>query len=266
MSVRHPPSLVRVENSFIPVAGVGETTERRLWEAGVTHWDDFDGPTVRGIGPARADRIAGFIDAARDRLAAGDAHFFADRLPSGSRWRLFRNFHADACYLDIETTGLSPGYHDITTVSLHRGGETTTLVRGRDLTREALATEFANAGLLVTFNGAQFDVPFLETSFDLSIDLPHVDLRYPCDRIGLSGGLKAIEQDLGIDRDRPDLDGREAVRLWHRYEAGDRSALETLVSYNREDTENLATVADVVVDRLHERVFEAALGDQGVGD
>ena len=252
---------MRLENSFIPVEGVGETTERRLWRAGITHWDDFEGPTVRGIGPARADRIRGFIDEARDHLAAGDARFFADVLPSGSRWRLFRNFDAEACYLDIETTGLSPGYHDVTTVSFHRGGETTTLVRGRDLTRETLTAELADAGLLVTFNGAQFDVPFLERSFDLALDLPHVDLRYPCKRVGLTGGLKDIEGTLGIGRDRPDLDGWEAVRLWHQYEAGDASALETLVAYNREDTEHLAAVADTVVERLHDRVFEAAIAD-----
>ena len=37
---------VRIENSFIPVEGVGETTERRLWEAGVTTWDEFEGDVV----------------------------------------------------------------------------------------------------------------------------------------------------------------------------------------------------------------------------
>ena len=266
MSARLPLSFVRVENSFIPVPGIGETTERRLWRAGVTHWDHFNGPAVKGVGPTRAERIAHFIDEARDRLDAGDARFFADSLPSGSRWRLFRNFDAAACYLDIETTGLSPGYHEVTTVSLHRDGETTTLIRGQDLTGPRLASELADSGLLVTFNGAQFDVPFLERAFDLRVETPHVDLRYPCNRVGLSGGLKNIERDLGIGRDRPDIDGREAVRLWHRYEAGDETALETLVSYNREDTRNLADVADAVVDRLHEQVFERAVRGDGMED
>jgi hypothetical protein len=43
------------------------------------------------------------------------------------------------------------------------------------------------------------------------------------------------------------------VRLWHDYERrGNDEALETLVSYNREDTVNLRTVADEVARRLHE--------------
>jgi len=73
---------------------------------------------------------------------------------------------------------------------------------------------------------------------------------YPCKRIGLSGGLKPIEKEIGIERDRPDLSGRDAVRLWREYERGDDDALDTLVSYNREDTKNLRTLADTVTETL----------------
>jgi len=83
---------------------------------------------------------------------------------------------------------------------------------------------------------------------------------YPCKRLGLSGGLKPIERQLGIERDRPDISGRDAVRLWHQYERGDEAALDTLVSYNREDTVNLRTLADVVCDALHEDVFTPVAG------
>lgn len=143
----------------------------------------------------------------------------------------------------------------MTTVSFHRDGETTTLVAGEDLTAERLREQFADASLLETFNGARFDVPFLETAFDIEIDTPHLDLMYPCKRIGLSGGLKPIEKEIGIERDRPDLSGRDAVRLWREYERGDDDALDTLVSYNREDTKNLRTLADTVTETLHEDVF-----------
>jgi uncharacterized protein YprB with RNaseH-like and TPR domain len=46
------------------------------------------------------------------------------------------------------------------------------------------------------------------------------------------------------------------VRRWHEYERGDEGALETLVSYNREDTVNLRTLSDTVAERLHADVFE----------
>jgi uncharacterized protein YprB with RNaseH-like and TPR domain len=251
---------MRVENSFIPVRGVGEQTERKLWERGVYTWDDFDG-TVPG--PASADRVESFISTASERLDDGDASFFGEQFPSESQWRLYENFRDETCFLDIETTGLSQHSDDVTVVSCHQAGETKTFVRGRDLHADRLARELDAASLLVTFNGKRFDVPFLETSFDLSVDVPHVDLMYPCRRLDLTGGLKQIEQTVGIDRDRPDISGRDAVRLWHEYERGDESALETLVSYNQDDTANLQRLIDVVTDRLHRQVFEPVIEDSG---
>jgi uncharacterized protein YprB with RNaseH-like and TPR domain len=249
---------VRIENSFIPVRGVGETTERRLWRDGITRWEEFD-PSA--LGPKTADRVESFVATAWERLDDGDAAFFAGQFPQGSHWRLHENFRSETCYFDIETTGLSPDRNEVTTVSFHQDGETTTLVRGEDLTAERIAEQFADASLVATFNGKRFDVPFLESSFDVSVDCLHVDLMYPCKQLGLTGGLKTIEQEIGLDRDRPDISGEDAVRLWHEYEAGDDDALDTLVSYNREDTVNLATLMETVTDRLHEDVFACECPD-----
>jgi uncharacterized protein YprB with RNaseH-like and TPR domain len=243
---------VRVENSFIGVTGVGEKTERGLWEAGITHWDEFHPDPV---GPKTGERIEAFIDEGRRHLDDDDVAFFAQNFPSGERWRLYESFADQACFFDIETTGLEPQWCDVTTVSLHQGGETTTLVRGDDLTAESLREAFADAGLLVSFNGKRFDVPFLETCYDVDLDVPHLDLMYTCKQLGLSGGLKRIEQSIGIERDRPDISGEDAVRLWREHERGTDGSLETLISYNREDTKNLETLAEEVTRELHEQVF-----------
>lgn len=248
---------MRIENSFIGVDGVGETIERRLWAAGIDHWDAFE-PAVEGIGPTRATRIREFIDTARQRLADNDGQFFHECLPSSQRWRLYENFREDACFLDIETTGLSHRFHEVTTVSIHRDGETKTLVKGQDLTRDRLRSGLAGTPLIVTFNGARFDVPFLETSFELSIAAPHLDLLSPCRQANLHGSLDAVERAVGIDRELPHLTGRDAVRLWREYHHGnDERALDTLIEYNRADTENLRPVADAVSERLHRTVFES---------
>ncbi|WP_435196023.1 ribonuclease H-like domain-containing protein [Natronomonas sp. EA1] len=246
---------MRIENSFIPVRGVGEGTERKLWRQGVTHWDAFD-PSA--VGAKTGERIQDFIDAGREALDTGDARFFGERFPSNERWRLYENFRDEAVFFDIETTGLSADRDVVTTVSFHQGDETTTLVRDDDLTRERVA-DLLDAPLLLTFNGASFDIPFLEQSFDLSLDAPHLDLMYPAKRVGLSGGLKAIEPEVGIERDRPDISGMDAVRLWREHERGVDGSLETLISYNREDTVNLRTLADHVTRELHRDVFEAAV-------
>jgi uncharacterized protein YprB with RNaseH-like and TPR domain len=243
---------VRLEQSFVPVEGVGETTERRLWDAGVTSWDAFGRDlNVRGVGPTTADRIESFVAEAPARLDRRDGQYFEARLPSSERFRMWETFRDEAVCFDIETTGLDPRGSVVTTVSATRGDETTTLVRGDDLTA-ARVRALLDAPLLVTFNGRQFDVPFLEREFDLSLDAAHLDLRYPCSSLGLSGGLKRVERELGVERDRPDLSGRDAVRLWREHERGDEGALSTLVSYNRDDARNLRALADEASARLHD--------------
>jgi len=245
---------MRIENSFIAAEGVGETTERRLWQNGVTHWDEFD---PAHVGEKTGENVESYINEARHALDDGDTATLARGLPSGSLWRLYENVADATCFFDIETTGLDAATNDVTTVSFHRGGDTTTLVQGEDLTRDALAEEFAQSDLLVSFNGKRFDAPFLETNFDLGIETPHLDLMYLCKQLGLSGGLKSIERDLGVAREGvEDVDGREAVRLWKRYDQHeDDAALERLVKYNRLDTQNLQTILDLVADELHEDVF-----------
>jgi uncharacterized protein YprB with RNaseH-like and TPR domain len=256
---------MRIENSFIPVRGVGERTERGLWEEGVLTWEAFD-PRSAPVGEKTGARIETFVADSLERLDDGDARYFGEVFPSGERWRLYENFREDTCFFDIETTGLDAASNDVTTVSFHRDGETTTLVRGEDLSSEALREQFADAALVASFNGKRFDVPFLEENFDISVDAPHIDLMYPCRRLDLTGGLKSIEKEVGIDRDRPDLSGRDAVRLWYRYERdGDEDALDTLVSYNRDDTANLANLMDVVTDSLHADSLGPFVEDAGDG-
>lgn len=253
---------MRIENSFIPARGVGEATERGLWRDGVVTWDDFH---PRHLGGKTGARVEDFIAEASERLDDGDTAYFGETLPSGELWRLYGNVRDDAAFFDIETTGLSPHASHVTTVSVHRDGETKTFVRGQDLSGAALRESLGDASMLVSFNGKRFDQPFLEHHFDVDLDsIPHLDLMYPCRRLDLTGGLKRIECDLGLDRDGvEDVDGREAVRLWHRYERrGDEAALDRLVEYNRYDTRNLEALLQSVHRRLRADVFEPYLPER----
>jgi uncharacterized protein YprB with RNaseH-like and TPR domain len=247
---------VRVENSFIGARQVGERTEQRLWEQGVTRWDAFH-RDCRGIGSTRAECIERYIDGGQEALADGDVAFFGERFPSEERWRLYESFRERACFFDIETTGLDAHTSVVTTVTLHQNGDTRTLVRGDDLTRDRLVAAFEPADLLVTFNGTSFDVPFLESSFGIDLDRPHIDLLWTCRRAGLDGGLDGVEDSLGIDRAHPDVDGRDAIRLWREHERGRDGALERLVAYNREDTLNMVPVLEQTIDRLDRQLLPA---------
>lgn len=247
--------MLGIENSFIPVKGVGEKTEQKLWQAGVTTWEDFDGSVV---GPTRAERIYDFISTARTHLDKGNAHYFGEVFPEESYWRLYENFSKNACFLDIETTGLNKWNDDVTIVGLYQGGEMTTLVRGQNLSQDTLAEELQDTKLLVTFNGEEFDLPFLKHAFDVEIDVPHIDLMRVCRRLGYSGSLSFIEKQVGIERERPDLSGEDAVRLWREYVHGDDTSLGTLINYNREDVTNLEQLIREITKQMHKEVFESA--------
>ena len=104
--------------------------------------------------------------------------------------------------------------------------------------------------LVVTFNGSQFDVPFLRAHFPQArLDQAHIDLRFVLASLGYRGGLKMVERSLGLERDQAiqGVDGFEAVRLWHRFRRGDRGALEKLVLYNLTDVVNLVELVETAV-------------------
>ena len=249
---------MKLENSFLHAPGIGEKTEQKLWKDGVRHWDDFSHNSV--LGSTKHQKVESFLQTARKNLEVGNTKFFAKKLPNKEIWRLYRNFSDKATFFDIETTGLDQQRNKVTTVSVYRNGESRTYVRGQDLTAENLRQEFFDSKIVVSFNGKRFDQPFLEHNFDLNMETPHLDLMYACKRIGYSGGLKTIEKELGIDRELEDIDGREAVRLWKRYEnEGDEDALRKLVRYNRYDAENLEQLLKVAHERLSERFYRKYL-------
>ena len=68
-----------------------------------------------------------------DAVAAGDAGFFHDRLPSRETWRLYPEFAGQALFLDIETTGLSPDYDEVTVIGALGGGRLALFVKGINL-------------------------------------------------------------------------------------------------------------------------------------
>jgi hypothetical protein len=102
---------------------------------------------------------------------------------------------------------------------------------------------------LITFNGSSFDLPVIRKRLfaDLRSEFAHRDLLHVCRRRGLRGGLKIVEQRLGIARATAGISGYDAPRLWDRYEVrGERSALDTLLAYNYEDVINLALLEAIL--------------------
>lgn len=222
-------------NSFLHLPGVGQKKESELWTKGVLDWEKFllaeqKSPTYEKFAKGIQDSILA--------LKNRDHRYFSESLPTTEHWRLFREFANNTAYIDIETTGLSPDFNEITTIALYDGKEIKTWSKSMGFLR--FRNEIAKYDLLVTFNGKGFDIPFIEKYFDIELHQSHIDLRYVLASLGYSGGLKACEHALGLSRKELEgVDGSMAVHLWYEHQKGKKSALDTLLAYNVEDTVNL---------------------------
>jgi len=155
-------------------------------------------------------------------------------------------------YLDIETTGLSRFYNDITVIGIYLvNGSDKRLVQlvGEEVTEDNLLEALEGVDTIYTYNGSRFDLPFIHTSLgiDLAESHHHHDLMYDCWRNNLYGGFKAVEQQLGIHRQLKGIGGFEAVILWWRYQnGGGQNALTMLLQYNKEDVVNLKALRETL--------------------
>jgi uncharacterized protein YprB with RNaseH-like and TPR domain len=227
-----------LRNTFCHIPGIGPKTERDLWQAGFTSWQEL---LQRNAAPA-ASRRRSCLEHLRESVRQyedGNPAYFAERLQAAQQWRYFPDFRLSCAYVDIETTGMVSGLDEITTICLYDGATIRTYVRGRNL--EDFPRDVSAYRVLVTYNGKCFDVPFLERGFGIRLRQAHIDLRYVLKGVGVSGGLKSCERQLGLARaGMEEVDGFMAVLLWKEYgKHRTPQALETLLAYNVQDTVNL---------------------------
>ena len=246
-----------LQSTFVHAPWIGYRSEARLWREGLRTWDEFlDGdPQLRG-GRERRKAARQEIERSRTRLRAGDYRYFARRLRPKDQWRAIGEWGDRAVFLDIETTGLRRNRHHVTLIGLHDGRRMRQFIEGVDL--DEFPAAIAKAPMIVTFNGSRFDLPFLQSwRPQLRFEQIHADLLYPLHALGLAGGLKAIEVELGIERSEEtrNLHGYDAVRLWKQFERGDEGALDILLEYNRQDVENLRPLMEYAYESLRARIL-----------
>jgi len=87
--------------------------------------------------------------------------------------------------------------------------------------------------------------------------MPHLDLLLLARSLGLSGGLKDQEKQLGIVRadDIKDMRGNQAIQLWGAWKGGDVEAYRKLTAYCKADCVNLAAFATELYRRKREALF-----------
>jgi len=173
-----------------------------------------------------------------------------------------------ATWLDIETTGLSPATCHVTLfgyVRCSRYGRRLTQLFVEDPSEEpqvlvAAIADLAHAPLLVTFNGARFDLPFLRgrgavchvpvPAFrhrDLLDDVRRIDPRrslWPDHR------LQTLMRCCGLHRDDA-LSGRDMVRAYGRWLRWHRPAdRDEILGHNADDLLRLPELTAVVLGHL----------------
>ncbi len=243
-----------LRHTFLHVPGVGSKTELKLWERGIFCWEDYlENPGLSGLSRGARLTLDTFIESSLKAVKGGDALFFDQLLPKRENWRVYPEFKDRSVFLDIETTGLGGQGDYITMIGLFNGRDIKTFIRGQNL--EEFTTELKNYSVLVTYNGKCFDLPFIKSEFkNFKFTQAHIDLRYFLYRLGYSGGLKQVEADVGIQREKglKDIDGYLATVLWRKYLEGDERALPVLIRYNIEDIVNLKRLMEFGYNRIIE--------------
>ena len=242
-----------IEYTFQHLPNIGKVTERELWRRGIHTWRDFLSASASDLpSRIRPSHYRNAIAESLSRLEAGDSARFARPEWRKLNWRLYANFRHNAAFFDIETTGLSRDNDIITLVGIHDRDGFHPFVRGENM--EDLREAVEKYDLIVTFNGAAFDVPFVERHMGkMFTHTPHIDLKHALGRAGYKGGLKAIESRLQVGRPSglDGIDGFHAVIMWSMWNrTGRRDALETLIRYDAEDVYSLPKLAEIAYNRL----------------
>ena len=237
-----------LRHTFLHLPGIGSYRERALWERGILDWDRFLAAAETGDLPERVcQQGVAILHQSSAAAAAADVDFFHRLLPQREMWRLCPDFAQRALFLDIETTGLSPWGDEVTVIGCLGGGRLALFVRGVNL--EEFPAYVRQFPLLVSFNGSQFDVPFLRAHFPRPAWTRPTSTCASCSLAGLSrraegGGKESRTPPPRGDPRGQRLRGRPALAP---PPARRPSALETLLLYNLTNVVNLVELLEIAV-------------------
>ena len=230
-----------IKKTFQHIEGIGPKKESLLWEEGAIDWED----TLKNINyyampSSIREALKNELPKSIYNYNSKNYNYFLKRFPDSIVYRLYPIFMDKTVFLDIETTGIKPSKAHVTVIGCYDGKEMKVFVHGRN--EHEFLDYIKNYSIIVTFNGSCFDIPFLERYFATTIKCAQIDLRFVLKDLGYTGGLKKIEQDVGISRgdDMEGVNGYTAVLLWNYYQdTKDETAIDSLIHYNLLDTINL---------------------------
>ena len=246
-----------IQCTFQHVPGVYRKGELRLWQSGITNWDKLLNTPQKHANFTKKlwNRLRTDIIQCKKALEKNDFDFFINKFPEDIIWRLIPNLKDKILYFDIEATGLDLVNDSITTIATFDGSEIKYFVKGQNL--EEFIPYLEKFDAIATFDGEKMDLPFIEHKFGFDFYHIHFDLFKISRKLGISGGLKQIENYLEISRNAKNLegiDGKTAIYLWKEYQlTKDSRYLDTLLAYNIEDAVNLEPILSWFYNRLRDK-------------
>ena len=182
------------DSSLCQIAGISSSVEIELNRQGIKSPAQLGKYAEMFFSKSKKQKINASVAryAKFRKLELVDA--IVNSFPCGHRVRILYDLFEYAMFLDIETDGIGPSA-GITCVSTLMNGKLRTFVYGRDL--DDFLDEWANAKVLVTYNGKRFDVPIIQKTFGLTCVPAHIDMMDESRHYGFKGGLKEIERKVG---------------------------------------------------------------------
>lgn len=244
-----------LNQSFIFLKGVSNKKEKNIWDQGINNWQEYHSEKIKGISDKTKFLHLAQMKKTQEAIENYDETHFCNNFPSKESWRHYNLFKDDTLYLDIETDGWN-----ITVIGLYNGEYQNFLIRNKNMDRDLFQKIINNCKQIVTFNGKSFDIPNIEKYFRIKIQKPHIDLMHVCRKINLTGGLKKIENEIGINRPETikTIKGDDAILLWQLYRhTGKQTYLEQLLGYNEQDCVNLKTLAEYTIPKVWDQIRKA---------
>jgi uncharacterized protein len=236
-----------IHNSFIFLEKISTKKEQNIWKQNIHSWNSFiKKDKIKGISKEKKYQYNRILQQAQTHLNNNNLPFF--NLPQKEMWRFYNFYKEECCYADIEVDS----YGNIIVIGISDHYNTNFFVKGVNL--DNVQNELDKYKIIITFNGGAFDLPKMKKQLKIQPP-PHIDLKPLCVNINLKGGLKEIEKTLNLNR--PSNLYGNPVTLWKAFHAsGDKEYLDLLLEYNREDVENLKHIADIVYQKMCEKVYK----------
>jgi len=240
-----------IEGALIHLPGIGEKRSQRLLANGKDSWEALLGEDMGIFGNGQQKvKLQKAVRKCRKALKEGNVGFLIKQLKPRDHWRILAAYIDEISFFDIETTGLGYESEISVIVCLHRG-KLHTFVNGQNLDDFLLLLD--EVKILGSFNGGSFDIPQIKTFFHIpDLECPHLDLRWITFHSGWSGGLKAIESQVGIHRpfDLSGVDGDEAQILWYEWEkTRNESSYKKLLRYCAADVISLSLLSYKILEQ-----------------